>query len=126
MVGIEIARAARIPEQEIQALAGLGTERGRIAAALLGYSHRNARRTLRTGDIDGAGCPDGAAMTVVLDEDAVTQSGQYYVDVETRGELTQGETVVDRRGVLGRAANATVVHAIDAGRFHRLVRESCR
>lgn len=126
MVGIEIARASRIPEQEIQSLAGNGTERGRIAAALLGYSHRNARRGLLPGDIDGASCPDGAAMTVVLDPAAIVESGDYYVDVETRGELTHGETVVDRRGVLRQPPNATVVHAIDVGRFHELVREACR
>jgi inosine-uridine nucleoside N-ribohydrolase len=126
MVGIEISRAARWTAPDIDALEAIGTERAGVAARLLRHSLEIARGRGTPGDLLGAGCPDGAAMTVVLDRSSVLESGRYYVDVETRGELTAGETVVDRRGVTGREPNTTVIHAIDAGRFKALVHDACR
>ncbi len=127
MVGIEICRGAtRWTDDDIQQLAALGTERARVAAALLGCSLQIDRCRAVPGEPPGAAVPDGTAMTVALEPDALTESGRYFVDVETQGELTTGETVVDRRGVLGRPPNAVVAHAIDASRFKDLVRQACR
>jgi purine nucleosidase len=126
MVGLEICRGeARWLEDEISALASLGTERARVASALLGYSLALARQRTPAGVQSGASVPDGVAMVVALEPAALTQSGHYFVDVETHGELTTGETVVDRRGILGHPPNATVAHAIDTGRFKDMVREAC-
>ena len=127
MVGIEICRgAARWTEAEINELEATGTELARVAAALLRHSHQVDRRRAVPGDLPGAGVPDGTAMAVALEPAVLTASGRYYVDVETHGELTTGETVVDRRGVLGRPPNATVAHAIDVARFKDLVHAACR
>jgi purine nucleosidase len=127
MVGIEICRGeARWTEAEIKDLAGIGTERARIAATLLGQSLEVARRRPVADEMPGAGVPDGTAMAVALEPETLTESGRYHVDVETHGELTTGETVVDRRGVLGRPPNATVAHAINVARFKEIVREACR
>ena len=126
MVGIEICRVARWTAADIDRLAAAGTERARVAAALLGCSLRVDEARAQPGDLSGAMCPDGTAMAVALDPAAVTKAGRYYVDVETHGELTLGETVVDRRGVLGRPANARVIHAIDAARFQALVHAAVR
>lgn len=126
MVGIEIARGdTRMTEPEIAELEALGTERARVAGQLLRHSLGVARGRARLGDPDGAGCPDGTAIAVALAPDVVTSSGDYYVDVETHGELTAGETVVDRRAVLNRPPNTTVVHAIDAPRWKALLRPAC-
>ncbi len=127
MVGIEICRGeARWSEEEIVALAALDTERARAAAALLGHSLALERRQSAEHDLPGAHVPDGTAMAVALDPSILTESGDYHVDIETHGELTTGETVVDRRGVLGLPVNATVAHAIDIARFKELVREACQ
>ena len=126
MVGIEISRDCRLSEPFINRLSLLAGERARVSAALLGHSLVVNRRRLLPGDIDGAGCPDGTAMTVALDPDSVQESGTYYVDVETQGELTQGETVVDRRAITGNPPNTTVVHAIKMQRFEELVEAACR
>lgn len=122
MVGIEIARANLLPAEKIAAIGALGTERARVAARLLTYSLRVA---VRRG-MPGAGCPDGTAMAVALDPATVTDAGQYHVDVETHGELTTGETVVDRRGVHGRLATTTVVHAIHRPRFVAMIEDAVR
>jgi purine nucleosidase len=45
------------------------------------------------------------------------------VAVETASELTMGMTVVDWRGVTGRAANARVLNAIDTDRLYDLLAE---
>lgn len=126
MVGIEICRGdARWTEAEITDLAAIPTERARVAAALLRASLETARRRLLPGETPGAGVPDGTAMAVALEPDILTESGDYYVDVETQGELTVGETVVDRRHILGRPPNASVAHAIDIARFKGMLREAC-
>lgn len=127
MVGIEIARGpSRWTAAEIDALGAIGTERARVAAALLGCSLAVDRRRAQPSEPPGASVPDGTAMTVALARASLIESGRYHVDVETRGELTTGETVVDRRGVTGHPPNATVALAIDAARFKELVRRACR
>lgn len=127
MVGIEISRAARWTAEEIRDLAALGTARARACAAFLEHSLAVAGQRGRVipGEVFGAGCPDGTAMAVALEPEVLIDAGQYYVDVETHGELTTGATVVDRRGVLGRPPNATVAHAIDVPRFKALVHAAC-
>lgn len=126
MVGIEICRGdARWFADEIKGLERLGTEQARMAAALLGRSLDVARARALPDELPGATVPDGTAMAVALEPSTVIESGRYHVDVETSGELTAGETVVDRRHVLGLSPNATVVHAIDIARFKRMVREAC-
>ncbi|MER3421398.1 MAG: nucleoside hydrolase, partial [Chloroflexota bacterium] len=104
MVGIEISRAARFLPKEIQELAALGTARARACAAFLEYTLTVAHQRGRVvpGEVFGAGCPDGTAMAVALEPEVLIDAGRYHVDVETHGELTAGETVVDRRNVLGR------------------------
>ena len=45
------------------------------------------------------------------------------VEIETGSALTMGTTVADWRGVSGRAANATFLHAVDAPGFYALLGE---
>ena len=51
----------------------------------------------------GAFIHDPLAVAAALDRDLVTTEA-LYVDVETRGELTAGMTVADRRRLTGTAA----------------------
>lgn len=127
MAGIELSRGdSRWTEEEIDQLEAQGSEHARTAAALLRVSLAVARRRPEEGGAFGAGVPDGVAMAAALEPDCVTAAGDYHVDVEIHGELTTGETVVDRRGVTGQPANATVIDAIDAARFKAMVRDACR
>jgi len=80
---------------------------------------------------------DPVAMAIALDPTIVTRQGKYRVDVETRGELTRGMTVVDERRVVGtqarftdewtvREPNVLVHHAVDAARWKELLYQCLR
>lgn len=65
--------------------------------------------------------PDPVAMAVALDREVCTHAERKYVDVETTSELTRGETVVDRFGVLNKQPNIEVCFALDAAKFKSLL-----
>ena len=66
------------------------------------------------------GAPDPIAMAVAIDP-GICRTELLYVTVETTSELTRGETVVDRWGVLGQPPNVQVCFDPDAARFKRLL-----
>ncbi len=64
----------------------------------------------------GAFIHDPLAVAAALDRDLVTTEA-LYVDVETRGELTAGMTVADRRHLTGRPPNLDVAVTADVTAF---------
>jgi purine nucleosidase len=64
----------------------------------------------------GAFIHDPLAVAAALDRSLVTTE-PLYVDVETRGEITAGMTVADRRGLTGRPPNLDVAVAADVATF---------
>jgi purine nucleosidase len=66
---------------------------------------------------DGFDLPDPIAMAVALEPDVATTVKRLRVDVETKGELTRGATVVDHLRVTGRQPNADVVLEASRERF---------
>ncbi len=64
----------------------------------------------------GAFIHDPLAVAAALDRSLVTTEA-LYVDVETRGELTAGMTVADRRRLTGRPPNLDVAVTADVATF---------
>jgi purine nucleosidase len=64
----------------------------------------------------GAFIHDPLVVAAALDRSLV-EAEALYVDVETRGELTTGMTVADRRHLTGQPPNVDVVSAADVARF---------
>jgi purine nucleosidase len=64
----------------------------------------------------GAFIHDPLAVAAALDPGLVTTE-PLYVDVETRGEVTTGMTVADRRKLTGKPANLDVAVAADVPAF---------
>jgi hypothetical protein len=62
-----------------------------------------------------------AAPAMVVAPTIMTRSAPYFVDVETRGELTRGYTLVDVLGKLGRTPNTRVCLQADGARFRQLL-----
>ncbi|HEX2235570.1 MAG TPA: nucleoside hydrolase, partial [Actinomycetota bacterium] len=71
--------------------------------------------------IDGISHPDALTIAMAIDEGVIRARGRFFVDVETRGELTSGYSVVDTFGVLERKPNAEVVVRADKERFKRML-----
>jgi purine nucleosidase len=64
----------------------------------------------------GAFIHDPLAVAAVLDREIVTTEA-LFVDVETRGEITTGMTVADRRRLTGRPSNLDVATTADVATF---------
>jgi purine nucleosidase len=64
----------------------------------------------------GAFIHDPLVVAAALDPE-LTESEPLYVDVETRGELTTGMTIADRRGLTGQAPNLDVASNADVTTF---------
>ena len=64
----------------------------------------------------GAFIHDPMALAAALDRSLVTTEA-LYVDVETRGELTTGMTVADRRRLTGKPPNLDVATSADVAQF---------
>ncbi len=64
----------------------------------------------------GAFIHDPLAVAATLDR-ALVETDALFVDVETRGEITTGMTVADRRGLTGKVANLDVARSADVATF---------
>lgn len=124
LIPIELCRGhsahSRVDQEALQRL---GTPLADFVVSMCVASTRRRRRRGEPGD---AGLPDAVAMAVALEPSSITESARFYTDVETRGELTAGETVVDRLNVWGQPPNLDVGLAIDAARYKRMLTEACR
>lgn len=83
-----------------------------IADALRWYMEFHARYD----GFYGAFIHDPLAVAATLDRSLVTTE-PLFVDVETRGELTAGMTVADRRHLTGKAPNLDVAVTADVSTF---------
>ncbi len=120
MVGWDISRRyAVITPGDADGLRALGP---------LGSFSVDIQRTLiefcRTQTLlDGFDLPDPIAMAIAIDRSIATRVERLHVAVETKGELTRGETVVDYRGTSA-AANVDVVLEASRGGFLAALRDA--
>lgn len=123
MVGWDISRKyAVFDEDEQETLRRLGPL-GEFAVNTQATLNQWAREN--TG-LPGFDYPDPIAMAVALDPSVATSSRRLYVDVETAGELTRGQTVVDHLGITERPPNAEVVLEASRERFLSLLAHALR
>jgi purine nucleosidase len=124
MVGWDISyKHATFDAAESARLRGIGTRLAKfcvdIQATLIAFA------TEKMG-LEGFDLPDPIAMAVALDPTVATVSKRLFVAVETGGEWCRGQTVVDHRGVTGRAPNVDVVLAASRERFLAMLHEAVR
>ncbi|CQR48363.1 Pyrimidine-specific ribonucleoside hydrolase RihB [Paraliobacillus sp. PM-2] len=67
--------------------------------------------------LDGTTHPDTLLMAIAADESIMTKSTYYFVDIETKGELTRGYSLVDINGRFDRPTNVRVCETVDRERF---------
>jgi inosine-uridine nucleoside N-ribohydrolase len=122
MVGWDVSRkyAVVTPDDaaELRALGPLGAFAVDIQRTLVEFCRKH---TL----LDGFDLPDPIATAIALDPEVATRVQHLHVAVETVGELTRGETVVDYRGAT-EPPNADVVLEASRERFFALLRDALR
>lgn len=112
---------ALLNEADVAALAAVGTTYARFCVEINRFLVGSTAGILET---PGMNLPDPMAMAIALDPAIMTRSGYFAVEVETMSELTRGETVVDRYGVLGKPPNITVALATDGAAFKAMLRRA--
>jgi purine nucleosidase len=121
MVGWDISRkyAVFTPEQSewLRALGPLGEFSVAIQAKLIAFCDTVTH-------LDGYDLPDPIAMAVAIDPAVATEVRRLHVDVETAGELTRGQTVVDWLGVGGGTPNVDVVVEASREAFERVLAQT--
>ena len=124
MMGLDVTHQALLDRSSAEALRGLGTASGRIAAELTGYAlDRNMEWSGRTT----TAIHDAVAVAHFAIADLVDVA-PYYVAVDTTSGPARGRTVCDglpyrlRRD--GRTPNAEVGIRVDRGRFESVLIEA--
>jgi purine nucleosidase len=71
--------------------------------------------------VPGTTHPDSMVAAAIVEPELVRATREVFVDVETRGELTRGASVIDLLGTLGREPNCTLVEDFDTAGFLELL-----
>ncbi|ANF94720.1 nucleoside hydrolase [Paenibacillus bovis] len=100
---------------EIQALGTSGTQFFTDVNKVVMQFNKQVHR------LNGTTHPDTLLMAVAANEAVMTESHEYFVDVETRGEWTRGYSVVDINGRLGQQPNVRVCESIDRDLFKQML-----
>lgn len=108
---------------ELQAILSMHTKLSEFYLAVNSAAWEFMRSHAETGGVDGIGHPDSLMMAMAIDSSVRVESKRCFVDVEHRGELTSGYSLVDVNGVLGRDPNAEVVTRANHDRFKEMLVE---
>jgi inosine-uridine nucleoside N-ribohydrolase len=123
LVPLDATHRALVSLDDCRRLRELGTPAGDAAATFIegritAYDALQPMETARSAPVHDALC-----IAYLVDPTVVT-GRQAHVDVETRGELTLGRTVMDTHGRFGREPNAFVAFDADAPKFVSMLLET--
>lgn len=113
MVGLDVTNKALFSFKDIDRLEKLNGKVSKTVASLLKFF---ARANHKMFGFEGAPLHDALAVSYVIDE-TVLNTKFVHVDIETRGEFTRGQTVVDVYGVTKKSPNAEVALGLDVDKF---------
>lgn len=113
MVGLNVTNTALVGVNHLPDLRDSEGEVARITRHLLSTYRSKI-------EDDGTAQHDSVAVAAVIDPSIIT-TRHLFVDIETQGRLTAGQTVVDHESDLGHSPNAHVAVSIDLQRFRELL-----
>jgi purine nucleosidase len=119
---LDVTHQALSTKERIARLEKLGNRGGALIAAIL-RSHGSVE--IKQMGTDGGPLHDPTVVAYLL-QPSLFSGRTVNVTVETRSELTLGETVVDWHGVTRRPANALWLNRIDSDGFYELLTETVK
>jgi len=122
MIGLDVTHQALATDEVTARIAALDTDVARMVVDLIRFFESTYRREY---SFPFAPVHDPVAVATVIRPEIVTLR-EVFVAVETRGEWTTGETVVDLHGRYRRPANAKVAVDLDVDGFWDLVLDALR
>ncbi len=123
LVPLDATHKALVSLDDCAALRALGTPAGDAAATFTERRIQGYDTTQPMARPHAAPVHDALAVASIIDP-AVITTRHLHVDVETHGELTVGETVIDTNLRSGREPNVHVALDADEGRFVALLLET--
>jgi pyrimidine-specific ribonucleoside hydrolase len=123
MCGLDVTHRAQIMDDDIERIRAIDNPVSDVVADLLDFFmiyHRDPKWGL-----EGAPLHDPCTIAWLLAPELFT-SQECWVGIETKGEYTQGMTVVDRYQLSGKPANATVLFDVYRQGFVDLLAKSLR
>ena len=121
MIGLDVTHKAFLLKEDVERIRAIGNKTAVMAAELMDFYGRFHQRH----GYEGAPLHDPVAVAWVLDPSIIT-SELLHVDVETKGEFTQGMTVVDTTGVTRKDPNTIVALDIEREKFVDMLVEAMR
>ena len=123
MVPLDATHQALVSLDDCRALRDLGTPAGEAAARfterrIQGYDTTQPMKRLRAAPVH-----DALAVAAIVDRSVIT-THRLHVDVETSGELTVGETVVDTNFRSRREPNVDIALDADERKFVAMLLET--
>jgi purine nucleosidase len=117
---LDVTHQVLSTKERITRLENLGNRAGALIAAILRSHGLIETKQMAT---DGGPLHDPTVIAYLL-QPSLFSGRMVNVTVETRGEFTVGETVVDWRGVTNRKANALWLNQVDSDGFYKLLIET--
>jgi len=119
---LDVTHQVLSTKDRVGRLENLGNQVGALIAAILRSHSLIEIEQLGT---DGGPLHDPTVIAYLL-QPSLFSGRMVNVTVETRGEFTLGETVVDWRGITDRPTNALWLNQVDSDGFYELLTETIR
>lgn len=116
LLGLPLTWQSAVPADKAHRLAAMS---GDTASALSDWLDFYAKGETTPG-ADGPSLHDAVAVAAAIDPSLVVTE-RVFATVETAGEWTYGENVIDRSGAFGQAPNVEIGVALDRERFWQLL-----
>ena len=123
LIPLDATHRALVSADDCRRMRALGTAAGEAAASFI-EGRITAYDALQPMDTAGSAPVHDALCVAYLVDPSVVTGQRVHVDIETRGELTLGRTVMDRHGRFGQEPNAFVAFDADAPKFVSMLLET--
>lgn len=120
LVPLDATHKALVTHDDAQRLRELGTPAGEATATFVERRIQGYEENQKMSKSGSAPVHDALCVAAVVEPDIITTK-RHYVTVETHGELTVGETVVDVAGRSGEEPNMEVAFDADERKFVNLL-----
>lgn len=117
MVGLNVTNKALFSFEDIDKLEKLNGRVSKIVSPLLRFFAKNYYEIF---GLEGAPLHDALAVSYVINR-TILETKLLHVDIETNGEFTRGQAVVDIYGVTKKIPNVEVAFNLDIKKFKDLV-----
>jgi pyrimidine-specific ribonucleoside hydrolase len=119
MSGLDVTHKALFYEEDVETVRSMGKKVSSMVVELLDFYYKFYRKM----GFDGMPLHDPCAVAYVINPEIFTTK-KCHVDIETRGEFTQGATVVDICDVWKKSKNVDVALDIDRKAFCQMIFEA--